>query len=63
MTKTAAQQTHIVARQIINGFGEKAWQFGTPSILNKGTISYSLRNWKSKASALRAGRREYGQMK
>ena len=51
--------THIVARQI----GQKAWQFGTPSILNKGTISYSRRTWTTKAGALRAGRREYGQMK
>ena len=61
--KTAAQQTKITSRQIINGFGQKAWQFGAPSILNKGTISYSLNNWASKASALRAGRREYGQGK
>lgn len=61
--KTAAQKTKITARQIVNGLGEKAWQFGAPSVFNKGTISYSLNNWKSKASALRAGRREYGQMK
>lgn len=60
--KTAAQMTKITARQIVNGFGEKAWQFGAPSILNKGTISYSLNNWKSKSSALRAGRHEYGQI-
>lgn len=61
--KTKAQQTKITARQTTNGFGEKVWQFGTPSILNKGTISYSLNSWKSKASAIRAGRREYGQAK
>lgn len=62
MTRNTAQKTRIVARQIINGFGEKAWQFGAPDIHNKGTISYSGRNWKSKASALRAGRREYRQL-
>ena len=61
--KTAAQMTKVTAIQTVNGFGEKVWKFGTPSILNKGTISYSVNSWKSKASALRAGRREYGQIK
>ncbi len=49
----------ITATQVLNGFGEKVWKFGAPSTLHKGTVSYSINTWKSKASALRAGRREY----
>jgi hypothetical protein len=59
--KTQAQKTKIYTLETVNGFGERTWKFGTPSILNKGTISYSLNTWKSKASALRAGLREFRQ--
>lgn len=55
---TLAQETKIVTRQLPNG----RWQFGSPSILHPGTTSFSLNSWKSKASALRAGRREYNQI-
>jgi hypothetical protein len=35
------------------------WHFATPSVLNPGRLSLSLRTWGSKRAALRAGEREF----
>jgi hypothetical protein len=54
-------KTKIYTRQIKTGLGTYRWQFGVPGILHPGTISWSLNNWATKASAARAGRREFWQ--
>jgi hypothetical protein len=50
----------VTIKETTNGFGEKAFKFGTPSVYRRGEISYTLNSWKSKTEAKRVARREYG---
>jgi len=49
----------ITARPVVV-FGKTRWKFEMPSILHPGTLTASINTWSSKAGALRAGRREWG---
>jgi len=51
----ATKRIKVWAIQADNG----RWHFATPSIFRPGYPNKSVRTWSTKASALRAGRREY----
>lgn len=48
--------SHIIAKYFVS----VGWKWGMPSVLKPGTYSYSLKKYKSRESAIRAGKRETG---